>query len=66
MFHRFIGTNVVQTYTGYLYVTNGGIFQGQGPPDNPQFRLMTGYFEAIGTGSAPGRPRFGWVARQNI
>jgi hypothetical protein len=57
----------IQTYTGYLFLTKEPIFQGQGAPEpNPSFRLLTGYFEALGTGASPGRPRFGWVARQNI
>ena len=57
----------IQTYTGYMFLTKEPIFGGQGPPEpNPSFRLLTGYFEALGTGASPGRPRFGWVARQNI
>jgi hypothetical protein len=60
-------TTWIQTYTGYMFLTKEPIFQGQGPPEpNPSFRLLTGYFEALGTGASPGRPRFGWVARQNI
>lgn len=57
----------IQTYTGYLYSTKEPIFAGQGAPEpNPTFRLLTGYFEALGTGASPGRTRFGWVARQFI
>lgn len=57
----------IQTYTGYMFLTKEPIFGSQGPPEpNPSFRLLTGYFEALGTGAGPGRPRFGWVARQNI
>ena len=57
----------IQTYTGYLYPTKEPIFMGQNPPEpNPDFRLLTGYFEAIGAGAGPGRARFGWAARQNI
>jgi hypothetical protein len=38
---------------------------GQNPPEpNPDFRLLTGYFDAIGTGAANGRAIFGWAARQ--
>jgi hypothetical protein len=67
-FHRLLrGGPLVQTYTGYLFLTKEPIFGGQGPPEpNPSFRLLTGYFDAVGTGATPGRARFGWVARQNI
>jgi hypothetical protein len=61
------GQKFIQTYTGYLYTTKEQIFQGQGPPEpNPTFRLLTGHFEAIGTGSSPSGARGGWVARQRI
>lgn len=57
----------IQTYTGQLFLTKESIFHGHGAPEpNPTIRLLTGYFEAIGIGSSPGRPRFGWVARQDI
>src|SRR5262249_3763229 len=63
-FHRVRGGNFFQTYTGYLFTTKEPIFAGQGPPEpNPTFRMLAGSFESLGT---PGRPRFGWVARQNI
>jgi len=63
-FHRVRGGNFFQTYTGYFFTTKEQIFQGQGPPEpNPTFRMLTGEFESLGS---PGRPRFGWVARQNI
>jgi hypothetical protein len=63
------GANIVwiQTYTGYLFLTKEPIFGGQGAPEpNPDFRLLTGSFEAIGTGAGPGRARFGWTARQSF
>ncbi len=58
----------IQTYTGYLILTNEPIFSGvQGPPPPiPDVRLLTGEFVGIGAGSSPGRPRFGWAARQPI
>jgi hypothetical protein len=61
------GNTLIQTYTGYLYLTKEPIFQGQGQPEpDPTFRLLTGYYEAIGTGSSPAGARGGWVARQRI
>lgn len=56
-----------QTYTGYLFLTKEPIFAGQGRPEpDPDSRLLSGYYEAIGTGASPGQPRFGWVAKQSI
>jgi hypothetical protein len=58
----------IQTYTGYLYLTKEPIFvegSGGSPEPNPNTRLLTGSFEALGIGASPGRPRFGWVARQD-
>jgi hypothetical protein len=70
MFNRVItrgGNTVIQSYTGYLFLTKEPIFMGQNAPEpNPDFRLLTGYFSGIDAGSFPGRPRFGWAARQNI
>ena len=70
IFHRALkrGNNTaIQTYTGYLFLTKEPIFGGHGPPEpSPSFRLLTGYFDAIGAGGQPSRQRFGWVARQNI
>jgi hypothetical protein len=61
------GNTYIQTYTGYLYQTEEPIFQGHGASEeDPTFRLLTGYFEAIGTGSSPSGARGGWVARQRI
>lgn len=61
------GNNFSQTYTGYLYATEEPIFAGQGRPGpNPDFRLLTGFFDAIGTGATNGRAYFGWAARQRI
>jgi hypothetical protein len=66
-FNRILAGGGIQTYKGYLYLTKESIFAGQGPPEpNPTFRLLTGFFEAVGAGATPGRPRFGWVARQSI
>jgi hypothetical protein len=63
-FNRLLPGGAVQTYTGYLFTSKDPLFMGQGPPEpNPDFRLLTGFFEAL---SSPGRPRFGWMARQNI
>jgi len=57
----------IQTFTGYLFSTGAGIFEGQGPPDpHPVFLLLTGSFEALGAGAIPGRARFGWAARKPI
>jgi hypothetical protein len=37
------------------------------PPGTPEFRLLTGYFEAFaGTGGNAQRNVFGWVARQHV
>jgi hypothetical protein len=71
MFDRVItrgGNTVIQAYTGYLFTTKDPIFMGENPPEpNPNFRMLTGDFSGLnGGGSFPGRPRFGWVARQNI
>lgn len=61
------GRTIIQTYTGYLFLSREPLFAGENPPEpNPTFRLLTGYFEALNSGSTPGRPRFGWVARQTI
>jgi hypothetical protein len=60
------GNTAIQTYTGYLYLTQDDIFQGQGPSPNPSERLMTGCFDGIGTGAANGRAHFGWVAKQHL
>ncbi len=58
-----------QTYTGYLYLTKEPLFEegtvGSPEPD-PNTRLLAGSFEAIGAGASPGRPSFGWVAKQNV
>jgi hypothetical protein len=63
-FHRVRNGNFFQTYTGCLFTTKEPIFGGQGPPEpHPTFRMLAGSFESLGT---PGRPRFGWVARQTI
>jgi hypothetical protein len=60
------GNTAIQTYTGYLYLTQDDIFQGQGPSPQPSERLMTGSFDGVGTGAANGRAYFGWVARQPL
>jgi hypothetical protein len=61
------GTTTLQTSTGYLYLTKEPIFSPQGPPEpDSTFRLLTGFFEAMGSGTVPGWPRLGGVARQNI
>jgi hypothetical protein len=61
------GATHIQTYTGCLFTSKEPLFAGQGPPEpNPSFRLMTGTFDAVGTGAPPARHRFGWMARQNI
>jgi hypothetical protein len=52
-------------FKGTLNITSNGAGQGA-PEPNPDFRLLTGSFEAIGSGASPGRARFGWVARQNF
>ena len=60
------GNTFVQTYTGYLFLTKEPIFMGENPPEpNPTFRLMTGYFVAVASGSN-GNAVFGWAARQAI
>jgi hypothetical protein len=68
VFNRILNRNgniLIQTYVGYLFLTREPIFMGQNPPEpNPDFRLLTGYFDAIGTGAANGRAFFGWAARQ--
>jgi hypothetical protein len=68
VFNRLInrgGSTVIQTYTGYLFLTKDPIFQGENPPEpNPDFRLMTGSFVEVASGS--GNATFGWAARQHI
>jgi hypothetical protein len=63
-FNRIKPDGGIQTYTGYLFTTKDPIFMGQGPPEpQPNFRLLTGYFETL---QFPPRPRFGWAACQSI
>jgi hypothetical protein len=70
VFNRIIirnGNTIIQTYTGSLFATKEPIFQGQGPPEpNPDFLLLTGSFDGIGSGAVNGRGFFGWAARQHI
>jgi hypothetical protein len=59
------GVPSIQTYTGYLFLTKEPIFMGEEPPpQHPTFRMMTGSFAAVDSGS--GNAVFGWAARQAI
>ena len=65
--------NNVQIYTGFLFVSNSPLFPApppsppEPPPATPDFRLLTGYFEAFaGTGGKRQRNLFGWMARQDV
>jgi hypothetical protein len=56
------GPQTLQTYTGYLFMTQEPILESEGPGPRP-VRVLAGFFE--GTGATPGRTRFGWVAKQS-
>jgi hypothetical protein len=57
----------VQSFTGHLFSSNEPILGGYGRPVVPTtFLVLSGSYEAIGSGAKPGHPRFGWIAGQHI
>jgi hypothetical protein len=55
-----------QTHTGFLFLADAPLFRDDayGPAQRPTLRVLTGSFDAYGTGGTAARPFYGWVAVQ--